>query len=72
MLGPIIVSFVAVGLPVVAGIWLAPKQDGGHGVSMLVGQCRDYLRSVMIAAQAKMPLKQLPAGLRYSSTFDAD
>jgi hypothetical protein len=69
MLGPIIVSFVGVGLPVGAGIWLAPTRNSGHGLWMLVTETRSRIRSLMIAAEGKIQLKHLPAPLRYDSTL---
>jgi hypothetical protein len=71
MLGPIIVSLVGISLPVVGGIWLAPKQDRDHARSVLTRQCRGYVRSLLTAAQGELDIKHLPAGLGSSSTYRA-
>jgi hypothetical protein len=69
MLGPIIVSLVGISLPVVGGIWLAPKQDREHARLMLTRQCRGYVRSLLTAAQGEINIRHLPAGLGSSSTY---
>jgi hypothetical protein len=59
MLGPIIVSSVAVGLPVFAGLWLTPKRDRG----VLINRLRDRARLVTVAAGAKVAVKHPRAAL---------
>jgi hypothetical protein len=46
MLGPIIVSSVAVGLPVVAGLWLAPRRDSRRIKQMLINR---FLDNVLVS-----------------------
>ena len=67
MLGPIIVSLVGVGLPIVAGIGLAPKREGGE--RMFAGRCRDRFRSLMLATRPRICAEHLSEVLPYSSTF---
>jgi hypothetical protein len=64
MFGPIIVSFVGVCLPVVAGLMLAPRN-----IDNSTQEWRNHLRSLMTAVQTKIAMKHLPADLGSTSTY---
>jgi hypothetical protein len=64
MLGPIIVSSVAVGLPVVAGLWLAPEQKSRHFKWVPLNRVRDYVRLLSRPGEVRIPLKDLRSVLR--------
>jgi hypothetical protein len=71
MLGSIIVSFVALALPIAAGISLAPKQQSDSDLWMFAARGRAYVRAWLIAVQTRLALRQMSADLQYSSTFHA-
>jgi hypothetical protein len=47
MLGPIIVSSIGIGLPIVAGLWLAPRRDGEPARSVRIHQLQGWLHSLV-------------------------
>jgi hypothetical protein len=64
MFGSIIVSFVGICLPVVAGLMLAPRN-----IDKSTQEWRSHLRSLMAAIQTKIAMKDLPADLGSTSTY---
>jgi len=69
MLGPIIVSLVGVSLPVIVGMWLAPKRDTDLCKLMLLPECNGCLQSLMTKVQCKIDMKGLPVDLGASSSY---
>ncbi len=64
MLGPIIVSSVAISLPVVAGLWLAPRQESRRPRWMPINRFRNYVRSLRCAGEVTIPMEDLQTVLR--------
>jgi hypothetical protein len=61
LFGPIVVSLIAVSLPVVAGTWLAPRRDGNGCNMRLKPESRTCRQSLVITVQDRIEMKHLPA-----------